>query len=271
MNAVSTKRPPSTRKAASPLQICRELSMQARTALMSAYRLDEALQSGDTLRLTRQAIQTLELLLSDDLAEEWKPENIAEAMFDAAATIRAAATTTTDTISAERWALLDNALMLVDTAVCSLPQWKGMKPSGLEKQTAQRVKTLPAPQTEEQHSSAGTSIASGKATFFTTIKLQHACGQIICTVALLDVLAQHYDNQACWGVNRLLDTAAVQLAKAISSKDPELVVDGRVILIEALTIMAMIGDSDAAIPIHSVITLVEMVRDELDGLLPAMS
>lgn len=134
MNAVATKaRARQKSRAVDPpslAQGCQALAVAARAALTSACELDEALQSGDTLRLTRQAAQTLESL---ELTDGWTPENVAEALFDAIALIRAAATTATDTISIERWALLDRASMLVDTAIGSLPQWHGMEPSGLGK------------------------------------------------------------------------------------------------------------------------------------------
>ncbi|MDP9895330.1 hypothetical protein J2W32_004428 [Variovorax boronicumulans] len=102
-------------------------------------------------------------------------------------------------------------------------------------------------------------------------KLQRACTRLNQAIALLDLLANCDDNQACWGASRLLDMAAEQLARAINSEDSELAVDGRAILFEALTIMAMIADSDAALPIAGVITLAGLVRDELNGMLPATS
>lgn len=133
--AITTKRRSCTHKLVggkpSPLENCRALAFDARAALASAYRLDEALDSGDTLRLTKLAMQTLESLQSDDPARKWTPGSITEALFDAEAVIGAAATTATAEISAARWALLDRAFLLVDTAISSLPEWEGMEPSGM--------------------------------------------------------------------------------------------------------------------------------------------
>lgn len=120
-------------------------------------------------------------------------------------------------------------------------------------------------QPEEQQSLAGTIVASGKASFFASTTLQDACQQICQAVEFLDVLAQHVDSQACWAASRLLDAAAVQIAKSIGSKDCEDADEGWTMLGEALAVMKMIGDMDHTIPIGGAITLVDLARNAIDS------
>ena len=139
MNAIANKpratrrKPAAIKKTTVVPQAYYPLATEATAAIYAAGQLDEALKHGDTLRFGRIAAMTLENLPADPAVLGWADDDIAEALFDAEALIRAA-TTATDAISPERWALLDRAYLLVDTAIGTLPQWEGMAPSGLGEQ-----------------------------------------------------------------------------------------------------------------------------------------
>lgn len=122
LRAVSSSAAPADGK---QFSACRTAAAAACHALSAAHELDEDLQSGDTIRLTRQATSVLREVETLAIAEGVEPTAVAGAMFDALALIRAARNTPIDVISPERAALLDSAFTTVNAAIAFLPGFEG--------------------------------------------------------------------------------------------------------------------------------------------------